>query len=94
MIPPGERERMLAVDLCGPRVVMRLAAIGIRRLGDLAGRDPWELMHRINLEAGRPIWHAPMAIRALENLIEAAERERAGGRARPREADGAAPATR
>ncbi len=93
MIPREERERMLAVELCGPRVVMRLERIGIRRLGELAGRDPWELMHRINAEAGRPIWHAPMAIRALTNLIEAAERERAGGRAR-REHDGTAAAAR
>ena len=88
MIPPGEREKMLAVELCGPRVVMRLEAIGIRRLADLAGRDPWQLMHRVNVEAGRPIWHAPMAIIALENLIAAAGREAATARSRS-EPDGA-----
>ena len=93
MIPPEERRRMLAVELCGPRVVMRLERIGVRRLGDLAGRDPWELMHRVNVEAGRPIWHAPMAIRALSNLVEAAERERTSARD-AREHDGAVPATR
>lgn len=81
MIPPEERRRMLAVELCGPRVVTRLERIGIRRLGDLAGRDPWELMHRVNAEAGRPIWQAPMAIRALTNLVEAAECGRAGASA-------------
>ena len=93
MIPPEERERMLAIALCGPRVVMRLERIGIRRLGDLAGRDPGRLMHQVNVEAGRPIWHAPVAIRALENLVEAAERERAGAPP-PREADGAVATTR
>ena len=88
MIPSRERKRMLAVDLCGPRVVRRLEAIGIRGLGDLAGRDPWELMHRVNLEAGRPIWHPPIAIRALTNLVEAAEHEREPAPARRRETDG------
>jgi hypothetical protein len=39
-----------------------------------AGRDPWELMHEINLQAGWPIWRAPIAIMALQNLIDA-ERE-------------------
>lgn len=93
MIPAAERERMLAVPLCGPRVLMRLETIGIRRFADLAGRDPWELMHRINVHAGRPIWHAPMAIIALGNLIEAAERAGPTAQA-PRRLDGAAPAAR
>ena len=93
MIPPEERRRMLAVELCGPRVVTRLERIGIRRLGDLAGRDPWELMHRVNVEAGRPIWHAPMAIRALTNLVDAAECERSSALA-PSAHDGAVAATR
>ena len=57
MIAAEERRRMLAVELCGPRVVERLEGIGVRRLGDLAGRDPWELMHQVNVAAGRPIWH-------------------------------------
>ena len=69
-----ERDKMLAVPLCGTLVVARLESIGIRRLADLRGRDPWELMHRVNVRAGRPIWHAPMAVMALENLIEAADR--------------------
>jgi nucleotidyltransferase/DNA polymerase involved in DNA repair len=74
----AEREKMLAVDMCGPRVVARLRSIGIRRLADLDGSDPWELMHRVNVKAGRPIWHAPMAIIALENLVEAARRDSTG----------------
>ena len=68
---------MLAVHLCGPRVLMRLASIGVRRLADLRGRDPWELMHEINVEAGRPIWRPPLAVEALQNLVDAAEREAA-----------------
>jgi hypothetical protein len=64
---------MLAVRLCGPRVLMRLESIGVHRLADLEGRDPWEVMHEVNLEAGRPIWRPPLAIVALQNLIAAAE---------------------
>jgi hypothetical protein len=32
-------------------------------------------MERVNLAAGYPIWHPPMATRALENLIAAAQHE-------------------
>lgn len=74
-IEAGERARMLAVPLCGERVLMRLESIGVRRLADLRGRDAWELMHEINLEAGRPIWRPPIAVQALQNLVDAAERE-------------------
>lgn len=74
-IDAAERARMLAVALCGDRVLMRLESIGVRRLADLRDRDPWELMHEINLEAGRPIWRPPIAVEALQNLIDAAERE-------------------
>jgi hypothetical protein len=75
MIAAAERKKMLAIRLCGERVLMRLESVGVRRLADLRGRDPWELMHEINLEAGRPIWRAPMAVTALQDLINAAERE-------------------
>jgi hypothetical protein len=85
MIAAAERKRMLAIRLCGDRVLMRLESVGVRRLADLRGRDPWELMHEINLEAGRPTWCAPVAFAALQELIDAAEREStgppAGGRA-------------
>ena len=83
MIAEHDRAKMLAVRLCGGRVLERLESIGIRRLADLRGRDPWELMYEINLEAGRPIWHAPMAIHALQNLVDAAEREPHPGAPRP-----------
>jgi hypothetical protein len=72
-----ERQKMLAVPLCGGRVIRRLDSIGVRRLSDLAGRDPSQLMEEINFEAGRPIWRAPIALQALQNLVTAAERERA-----------------
>ncbi len=85
MIAAAERNKMLAVPLCGERVVMRLESIGVRRLADLRGRDPWEVMHEINLEAGRPIWRPPLAVTALQNLIDAAEREDTNSPARGRE---------
>jgi hypothetical protein len=64
---------MLEIPLCGPRVLQRLESIDVYRLRDLRGRDPWELMHEINLQAGRPIWRAPLAVQALQNLLDAAE---------------------
>lgn len=75
MIGDDERRRMLRVPLCGPRVISRLEAIGIQRLADLHGRDPFELVDRVNDAAGRIIWRPPMAIAAMANLIEAAERD-------------------
>ena len=72
MIPQAERQKMLAVPLCGPRVISRLEAIGIRSLRELADRDPDELVPAVNLSAGRPIWRPPMAHRAMENLDTAA----------------------
>jgi hypothetical protein len=72
---------MLSAPLCGPRVLQRLESIGIHSLSDLRGRDPWELMHEINLQAGRPIWRAPLAVQALQNLIDAADRTARGIRA-------------
>jgi hypothetical protein len=75
MIAAGDREKMLAVRLCGERVLARLESVGIHRLADLHGRDPWDLMYEINLEAGRAIWRPPIAVAALQNLIDAAERE-------------------
>jgi hypothetical protein len=75
VIDATERARMQLVPLCGRRVVARLEAIGVRRLTDLRGEDPFDLMERVNLAAGYPIWHPPLATRALENLIAGAEPE-------------------
>ena len=72
MIAEAERKRMRAVPLCGPRVVARLESIGVERLADLRDRDPYDVMEEVNIEAGRPIWRPPTAIRALENLVTAA----------------------
>ena len=77
MITEPDRSHMLAIPLCGPRVLQRLESIGVHRLRDLRGRDPWELMHEINLQAGRPIWRAPLAVQALQNLVDAAEHTQA-----------------
>jgi hypothetical protein len=72
MIAPPERRKMLAVPLCGPRVIPMLEAIGIQAFRELADRDPDKLVIAVNLSAGRPIWRAPMAHRAMENLVTAA----------------------
>jgi hypothetical protein len=66
--------RMLDVPLCGPRVVARLGSIGIERLEQLRDRDPEDVVHAVNVQAGRVIWTGVMPIRAMSNLIEAAER--------------------
>lgn len=84
MISESERKKMCAVRLCGERVIARLESIGVTRLSDLRGRDPWDVMHEINLQAGRPIWRPPIAVVALQNLIDAAERERSAPPARTR----------
>lgn len=70
---PKARAALLAVPLCGERVVCRLEAIGVTSLADLHGWDPYELMERVNAVAGRTIWRPPMAILALTNLIAAAD---------------------
>ena len=77
MITEPDRSRMLEIPLCGPRVLQRLESIGIYRLRDLRDRDPWELMHEINLQAGRLIWRPPLAVQALQNLVDAAEHTQA-----------------
>jgi hypothetical protein len=74
-ISASEREKMLAVRPCGPRVITRLQSIGIMRLRDLADRDPNQLVHEINMAAGTPIWHPPIATQAMSNLIAAAQPE-------------------
>jgi hypothetical protein len=43
-------------------MLMRLESIGVRRLADLRGRDAWELMHEINLDAGRRTWRPPLPV--------------------------------
>lgn len=80
MLPSAERQKMLADPLCGPRVISRLEAIGIRSLRELADRDPDELVFAVNLSAGRPVWRPPVAHRAMENLVTAA---RAAGISQP-----------
>lgn len=71
---------MLVVPLCGRRVLARLEAIGVRGLGDLRGRDPYELLHSVNAAAGRTIWRPPLAVVALQNLVDAAGAAQSGSR--------------
>ena len=47
----------------------------VTQLQDLAERDPYQLVHEINIAAGRPIWHPPIATQAMTNLIAAARQE-------------------
>jgi nucleotidyltransferase/DNA polymerase involved in DNA repair len=72
-ISVAEQEKMLSVPLCGPRVLARLESIGISRLRDLAHPDAHDLVQEVNIQASRPIWHPPMATRAIANLIAAAQ---------------------
>ena len=74
-IPAAERDKMLSVPLCGPRVVKRLSGSGIQSLADLANRDPHELVLAVNHSVGHTIWRAPMATHAMANLIDAARQE-------------------
>ena len=74
-IPESERAKMRAVDLCGERVLERLEEIGVTCLADLRGADPEELVQRVNVAAGYPIWRHPRAVQAMANLIAAAEAE-------------------
>jgi hypothetical protein len=78
---PEGGDEMLAVYLGDPRVLMRLESIGVRRLADPRGHDPCDLMHEINLEAGRPLGRPSIAVQALRNLIGAAQQEPAPGQA-------------
>ena len=74
-IPESERAKMRAVDLRGERVLERLEDIGVTCLGDLRGADPEELVQRVNVAAGYPIWRHPRAVQSMANLIAAAEAE-------------------
>jgi hypothetical protein len=71
----SEREQTRRVHLCSERVLACLESIGVTGLAVLAGRDPWHVMYEINLQAGRVIWRPPLTIGALQNPIDAAERE-------------------
>ena len=65
MITESERSRILAVALCGPRVVQRLESIGVTKLSDLRGRDAQDLMHEINDRPSRLILrHADVTVDA------------------------------
>ena len=62
MTPADARAELLAIPLCGPRVVERLESIGVTCLRDLRHEDPYDLMVRVNLAAGRPIWRSIRAV--------------------------------
>jgi hypothetical protein len=41
MIAGEQREKRVAARLCGERVLRRLESLGVGRLADPGGRDPW-----------------------------------------------------
>ena len=69
--PPEEREVLLRAHQVGPKMIAHLEAIGVRRLSDLARRDPAELRWAINAELGRPLINR-MGEYALARAVEAA----------------------
>ena len=84
----GEAERgKLAAHSCGERVPMRLAPTGVRPLPDLRARGRWDPMRQIGVLASRPLWRAPIAVRARhgrtfagrEGSRSLARRKTAGG---------------
>ena len=87
-IPKTEQAKMLAVPLCGRQVVTRLEAAGVTRLADLRGADPEDLLHRVNLAAGHPIWRHPRAVQSLANLVRAADAQVNASEGRWQTADG------
>ena len=75
MLNPAARKKIEAVPLCGPKTVDYLEMIGIKSFGELAHADARDLKLRINAELGRPHINE-MRVRALENLIAAARRQK------------------
>ena len=64
MTGKAEMGTLPAARPCGERVPMRLAPTGLRRLPDLGARSRWDRMRQTSLLAGRPLWRAPIAVRA------------------------------
>ncbi len=44
MIAAKEKKKMLAIPLCGEKVIWRLESIGIKKLVDLKGQDPFDFV--------------------------------------------------
>jgi hypothetical protein len=75
MTGEGRETETPAACLRGEPLLMRPGPAGVRRLSDLHGRDPRDLMRQINLAGGCPIWRAPIAVRAPRKPAGAARRE-------------------
>lgn len=72
-----EREKLLAVPSIGPIMVRYFEAIGMQGLGDFAGADAGEIAMRIDIHLGVRRMTA-LGLRAIENVIAAAEQEAKG----------------
>lgn len=80
MLDPKARKSIEAVRLCGPKTADYLEMIGIESFEELAHADSRDLKLRINAHLGRPHINE-MGVRAFENLIAAARRQKARGHA-------------
>ena len=74
------KRKIEKVYLCGPKTADYLEMIGIKTFEELASADARDLKLRINARLGRPHINE-MGVRALENLIAAAARQKSKGRA-------------
>jgi hypothetical protein len=75
MISQSERKKMLKIPLCGEDMIVRLESIGISELADLQGKNPKEMMEKINDKAGFLVLAGPVPFMALTNLIDEANKK-------------------
>ena len=69
------------IDAASKERVSALVAVATQ-LFELDKARAWEVMHEVNLQAQRTIWRPPLAIQALQNLVDAAEARGQEGRLR------------
>lgn len=61
------------VSLCDEKMLLCLESIGIAKLADLKGKDPEDLIKRINEKAGHKLLGGPIPRMALQNLVRTAD---------------------
>lgn len=75
LLSKGERAKIEAVPLCGPRTADFLEMIGIETFDELADAKAGALRLAVNVALGRPLINA-MGERAFQNAIDAARSAR------------------
>ncbi|MBI1363334.1 MAG: hypothetical protein GC134_05065 [Proteobacteria bacterium] len=81
MMAESEKRKLRTIRMIGPKVVNRLEKAGFKELSDFVGMDAIALYNCIRT-ACAPIWMVtphPMAVSALQNLIDAANAAAGGG---------------